>query len=161
MVARHMWKHLQPWVTNDVQTLNACLPTGVTEGPYVALHIRRGDKLMFEAELVPTVNYLNIAMKSLVAQQKTCAEFPQQRKTCEKRLHTLPPDIRGIYVASDDSGVVDEVRRLAPNYFPNVAPDDVIFLADGKANCTIGVHEIATRVYKQVRQYEYFYVDCV
>lgn len=150
MVSRHMWKYLQPWVTKDVQTLNACLPAGVREGPYVALHIRRGDKLKYEAKLVPTEKYLNLTKNSLVAQHKACADSPLELEMCQGRSHALPHDIRGIYVASDDNGVVDEVRNLLPEYFPNIAPDEVVFLSDGKANCTLGVHEIATRVYKQV-----------
>lgn len=151
MIARHMWNHLQPWVNTDVKTLNACLSAGVREGPYVALHIRRGDKLVSEAELVPVVNYLELAVKSLVEQYMVCRGSQSELETCQGRSHPLPCDIRGIYVASDDSGVVEEVRKLAPNYFPSIAPDEIVFVSDGKANCTLGVHEVATRVYKQVR----------
>lgn len=151
MIARHMWSHFQPWVNTDVETLKACLPVGVREGPYVALHIRRGDKLVSEAELVPVVNYLELAVKSLVEQYMACRDSQSELETCQGRSHPLPCDIRGIYVASDDSSVVEEVRKLVPNHFPNIAPDEIVFVSDGKANCTLGVHEVATRVYKQVR----------
>lgn len=39
-------------------------------------------------------------------------------------------EIEGIWLASDDSGVVDEVRTLCPKYFPNVRdPENIIWVS--------------------------------
>lgn len=40
-------------------------------------------------------------------------------------------DIRGIWVASDDSTVVEKVKQLAPNYFPNVESSMIEWISGG------------------------------
>ena len=39
--------------------------------------------------------------------------------------------IKGIWVASDDENVVNEVRSLAHAYFPNVRNEDIVYVAGG------------------------------
>ena len=39
--------------------------------------------------------------------------------------------IKGIWVASDDETVVNEVRSLAHAYFPNVRNEDIVYVAGG------------------------------
>lgn len=43
-------------------------------------------------------------------------------------------DIRGIWVASDDPNVLDEVRVAAPAYFPRVGNDTVVWASGGVGN---------------------------
>lgn len=40
-------------------------------------------------------------------------------------------DIKGIWVASDDATVVDEVRTQAHWYFPSVLSEDIVYIAGG------------------------------
>ena len=58
-------------------------------------------------------------------------------------------DIRGIWVASDDSGVVDRIREIAPDYFPNVDNNTIIW-ASGGVEGGPNVSEIATYISEEV-----------
>ncbi|CAN0059346.1 unnamed protein product, partial [Ectocarpus sp. 6 AP-2014] len=137
MVARHIWGHFQPWVEDDVRELNACLPTGVREGPYVGLHIRRGDKLAHEADLTPAEDYLTVAVSALLRRNEKCAGAQQlQFDECKTGSPLLPADIKGIFVASDDDLVVQEVRDLTPLFLPNVQAKNVVYMSDGKRRST-------------------------
>lgn len=40
-------------------------------------------------------------------------------------------DIKAIWVASDDPSIVDEIRTLAPTYFPHVLSEAIVYAADG------------------------------
>lgn len=40
-------------------------------------------------------------------------------------------DIRGIWVASDDSGVVDRIKDLIPNFLPNVEKNNIVWVSGG------------------------------
>ena len=66
----------------------------------------------------------------------------------ESKLDVM--DIRGIWVASDDSGVVDRIREIAPNYLPNV-DNNAIFWASGGVEGGPQVKDIATYVAREVR----------
>lgn len=44
---------------------------------------------------------------------------------------TSVSDIKGIWVASDDSDVVNEVRALAGAYFPGVRSEDIVYADNG------------------------------
>ena len=49
----------------------------------------------------------------------------------EKGLNgTSADDIEGIWVASDDAKMIDEVRTLAGNYFPSVRSEDIVYAAN-------------------------------
>ena len=59
--------------------------------------------------------------------------------------HTTPTGVDGIkaiWVASDDRHIVDEVRTLAPAYFPNVINESIVYVANGVkgGSNTTGVH---------------------
>lgn len=136
MVARHVWRHFQPWVQDDVRELNACMPSGVRKGPYIGLHIRRGDKLLaHEAELTPAENYLAVAVSALLRRNEEYTGA-QQLLLDQNKMVTplLPKDIKGLYVASDDALVVREIRELSPKFFPNVTAENVVYMSDGKVS---------------------------
>lgn len=59
-------------------------------------------------------------------------------------------DIRGIWVASDDSGVVDRIKAIAPSYLPNVG-NSTIFWASGGVEGGPEISQTATRTDKEVR----------
>lgn len=58
-------------------------------------------------------------------------------------------DIRGIWVASDDSGVVDRIKEIAPSYLPNV-DNSTIFSASGGVKAGPEISRTATRTDKEV-----------
>lgn len=49
----------------------------------------------------------------------------------EDSSRTSVNEIRGIWVASDDMTMVDEVRTLAHTYFPNVSGEAIVCVAGG------------------------------
>ena len=75
------------------------------------MHIRRGDKLLREAEKVETEDY----MEAVVDYIKS------------KEYDSLTVDkIMSIWVASDDITVVNEVQNITSMYFPSVERQDVV-----------------------------------
>lgn len=58
-------------------------------------------------------------------------------------------DIRGIWVASDDSEVVGRIKEIAPNYLPNV-DNNAIFWASGGVEGGPEISRTATRTDKEV-----------
>ena len=58
-------------------------------------------------------------------------------------------DIRGIWVASDDSGVVERIKEIAPSYLPNVE-SNAIFWASGGVEGGPEILRTATRTDKEV-----------
>ena len=42
-------------------------------------------------------------------------------------------DLKGIWVASDTPEIADEVRTLAPAYFPNVPREAIVYVGHGVA----------------------------
>ncbi|CAM9441349.1 unnamed protein product [Ectocarpus sp. 13 AM-2016] len=136
MVARHVWRHFQPWVKDDIRELNACMPLSVRKGPYIGLHIRRGDKLLaHEADLTPAEDYLTVAVSALLRRNEECTGAQQLLlDECKTVTPLLPKHIKGLYVASDDGLVVQEIRELSPMFLPNVAAENVVYMSDGKVN---------------------------
>lgn len=132
MTARHIWNHFQPWVENDIRTLTSCLPAEARDGPYVGLHIRRGDKLASEAALTPAEDYLNVTVTELLVHYQKWSDSPEL--FMEGGTALLPEDINGVHVASDDDRVVDEIRTLVNDYLPNVRSANVIYTASGKVS---------------------------
>lgn len=139
MVARHIWGNFQPWVEDDIRQLNACLPVGVREGPYIGLHIRRGDKLAHEADLTPAKDYLTVAVSALLRRSEECTGAEQLRLDDECQMGTplLPEHIKGIFVASDDGLVAEEIRELTPMFLPNVKAENVVYMSDGKVSSSL------------------------
>lgn len=60
-------------------------------------------------------------------------------------------DIRGIWVASDDSGVVDRIKEIAPRYLPNV-DNSTIFWASGGVEGGPEIRGTATRTDHEVKE---------
>lgn len=49
----------------------------------------------------------------------------------EESTPTKVDGIKAIWVASDDPGIVDEVRTIAPAYFPNVSSEAIAYVSNG------------------------------
>ncbi|CAM9522581.1 unnamed protein product, partial [Ectocarpus sp. 12 AP-2014] len=95
----YMLSHLQPWCKADIQSiLEEEDIAKMREGNYVAMHIRRTDKILIDgAQKTETkvyfenaVNYLNSTASSVGV-----------------------TDITGLWLSTDDESVVDEVSRKA------------------------------------------------
>ena len=50
---------------------------------------------------------------------------------------TSVDEIKSIWVASDDDDVVDQVKALATQYFPNVVPENVAWISGGGKDGTV------------------------
>ena len=67
----------------------------------------------------------------------TCCLFPQDylaeavRYLQQEPSGTSVDAIKGIWVASDASDMVNEVRALAGAYFPSVLSEDIVYVANG------------------------------
>eukprot|EP00903_Cladosiphon_okamuranus_P007629 g7398.t1 len=102
--------HVQPWFKDDVQAiLDEPDVAAVREGKYVGMHIRRGDKEL-EVQHTETKAYFETAAGYL-------AESP---------AGVSAADIRGIWLSTDEEKVLDEVKALAPTFFPNVNPKAIV-----------------------------------
>lgn len=108
---RFIDSNAQPWFAKEIQDI---ITTGkvaaMRSGRFVALHVRRGDKLLFEAGKIEIQNYLQAAALHLWESSGD---------------HSGVDSISGIWVSSDDSGVIPEVQQLASSYFPNVATENI------------------------------------
>ena len=60
------------------------------------------------------------------------------------------PDIKGIWVASDEATVVDTIKAIAPSYLPNV-DSTAVFSVSGGIEGGPKVSQTATRTDKEVR----------
>lgn len=59
-------------------------------------------------------------------------------------------DITGIWVASDEAGVVDRVKEIAPSYLPNVNNNAIVWVSGGvEGGPTLS--QTATRTDKEVK----------
>ncbi|CAM9774498.1 unnamed protein product [Choristocarpus tenellus] len=103
------------------------LPTGVRQGPFIGLHIRRGDKLIREAKLIETKVYLEEAFAYL--NKSVYSHAGNLPAECSGRRTPLPAEVLGIHVASDDLNVVEEVKELAPKFFESVV--DIVYISAG------------------------------
>ena len=52
VIARHLWSHMTPWLRNDVEFVIHA-EKAVEGSPFLGLHIRRGDKIVVEAQAIP------------------------------------------------------------------------------------------------------------
>eukprot|EP00904_Undaria_pinnatifida_P002353 jgi/Undpi1/12118/HiC_scaffold_5.g01794.m1 len=118
-VAKFLWSFITPWVRRDVRQVTSLRGTFGTS-PFIGLHIRRGDKL--------------IAGRHREYRHDVEAYLKEAVIFLEKGLNgTSADDIEGIWVASDDAKMIDEVRTLAGNYFPSVRSEDIVYAANGVA----------------------------
>ncbi|CAM9383799.1 unnamed protein product [Ectocarpus sp. 6 AP-2014] len=108
--------HIQPWFKADVQAiLDEPDIAAMRSGKYVGLHIRRTDKAN-EVQPVKTKAYLAKAVNYLASPTNDMAAT----------------NITGIWVSSDDEAVFDEVKQLASEFFPGIAPSAVLYVTGGK-----------------------------
>ncbi|CAN0316971.1 unnamed protein product [Ectocarpus sp. 6 AP-2014] len=108
----YMLSHLQPWCKADIQSiLEEEDIAKIRRGNYVAVHIRRADKILIDgAQKTETkvyfenaVNYLNSSASSVDV-----------------------TDITGLWLSTDDDSVIDEVKEMVSGYFPGTTPDSVL-----------------------------------
>lgn len=78
---------LQPWLLERVETTMTSL--GLVADEYAAIFIRRGDKCVSESVVIPTQAYVN-------------------------QVLSHSPDVKMIFVQTDDFRAVEEVRALLP-----------------------------------------------
>eukprot|EP00903_Cladosiphon_okamuranus_P007636 g7405.t1 len=111
----YMHSHLQPWFKADVQAiLDEPDIAALRQGKYVGMHIRRTDKLIYDgAQLTPTKKYFENAAEFLAGAPGGLSAM----------------DISGLWLSTDDEAVFDEVKNLAPTYFPNINPAAILFVS--------------------------------
>ncbi|CAM9358311.1 unnamed protein product [Scytosiphon promiscuus] len=110
-----IYSHTQPWFERDIEKiLGEESVSSLRADKFVAIHVRRGDKLQFEAKKVEVEVYLQAAARYLY-------ESSADRYGAES--------ISGVWVSSDDSIVLPEVKELASSYFPNVQTEKIITIS--------------------------------
>ncbi|CAN0124631.1 unnamed protein product [Scytosiphon promiscuus] len=129
-----IYSHEQPWFRQDVATilLEESVSSVSRADRFVAIHVRRGDKLRNEAAKVEISAYLRAAALFLW-------ESTGDRSGIES--------IFGVWLSSDDSTSLPEVQELASKYFPNVRNDKIVtisFRDDGPEHPNFPRDEIPT-----------------
>ena len=114
IMAKYLWSHLTPWIRKDIEFVKHYSDVFQTK-PYVGIHVRRGDKLIHEAKYQPIESYMEEAVKYYDSEFTTIGVN----------------DIEAIWVASDDNTVIDEVRSICVNYFPNVRNESISYASNG------------------------------
>ncbi|CAM9261508.1 unnamed protein product, partial [Hapterophycus canaliculatus] len=110
-----MYSHAQPWFQNDIQAiLREDNISSLRQEKFVAIHVRRGDKLRREASRVEVWVYLEAAALHI-----------WQTSGDRSGVNS----VSGVWVSSDDSSVLADVQELAPSYFPNVQKDKIITIS--------------------------------
>lgn len=117
VLADYVWSHMTPWLRKDAELVSGDNELFDGGSPYLGLHIRRGDKVSTgEAQSTPVDVYMQTASNYLVENSV---------------------DIEGIWVASDEVGILEEVRDLAEIYFPHISRDNIVYNS--------GTKEVITR----------------
>ncbi|CAN0068138.1 unnamed protein product [Ectocarpus sp. 12 AP-2014] len=123
-----LWNHVQPWVKKDMNKLLNPTPDEIRQGPFIALHVSDGQgnrttasgthrgATMGTTHVVGIEEYLHQARHYLQLQQQVDELLVGAAREGQEPI--APGDIRGVWVASDDPIVLEEVRRLTPHYFP-------------------------------------------
>jgi len=102
VIYTYIWSYMTPWLKRDINLIES----NIFNEPYIGLHIRRGDKVIYgEAKAVEVEEYLMEA---------------------KKYVNNID-EIKGIWVASDDMNVINEVRDLSSIYFPNILKENIIY----------------------------------
>lgn len=68
----------------------------------------------------------------------------------DEPTRTPANEIKGIWVASDNTTVVDEVRALAHMYFPSVTSKNIVYIAGGVPGM-VQIPEVTTVSMRQVK----------
>ncbi|CAM9886103.1 unnamed protein product [Scytosiphon promiscuus] len=110
-----IYSHLQPWFEADIRAIiEEDKLLSVRNGKYVAIHVRRGDKLIKEAKKVEVEEYLKAAASAI-------GGATQSQSGIEP--------ITGLWVSSDDATVLPEARKLAVSFLPNVRRKRVVSIS--------------------------------
>ncbi|CAM9858440.1 unnamed protein product, partial [Ectocarpus sp. 12 AP-2014] len=111
----YLYSNVQPWFREDTDfILRESEVASVRSGRYIAIHVRRGDKLLKEASRTEVPVYLQAAASFLGNSTEGAGGSNS---------------IIGLWVASDDSGVLPEVKALASSFFPNVQDERVVSIS--------------------------------
>ncbi|CAM9114923.1 unnamed protein product [Laminaria digitata] len=115
VMAKILWSSMTPWLRTDMHVVTHVREAFETS-PFIAMHVRRGDKIEEnKASFLGVEKFLAAAVSYLEHQPSGMSVAA----------------IKGIWVASDDAAVVGEVRTLADKYFPSVRSEDIVLAADG------------------------------
>lgn len=107
VLADYVWSHMTPWLKNDAKLVAGDNELFNGGSPYLGLHIRRGDKVSTgEAESTPVDVYM---------------------QTASAYLDENTIDVEGIWVASDEVGILEEVRDLSEIYFPHISRENIVY----------------------------------
>ncbi|CAM9141048.1 unnamed protein product, partial [Ascophyllum nodosum] len=137
-VLNYLHSHWQPWIMRDMQSiLDEPAITTVRDGPYISIHVRRGDKLVKEAKAHQVQEYLRMA--SAYIYNSTEATISVN-------------DVRGIWVSSDDEEIVSAIKQSFVDFFPNVEPESVVWIS-GRAFQTTAASEGALPTVSTVMEY--------
>ncbi|CAM9810846.1 unnamed protein product, partial [Ascophyllum nodosum] len=117
----YLSSHRQTWLKRDIKRVLEKQEIGqVRDEAYVGMHVRRGDKLLHEAE-----------------RHETEVSFEKRRyyKAVQWVRHGLTKtrvpidDIKGIWVSSIHLAVVLEVKLLAGDFFPNIDNAKIVWIS--------------------------------
>lgn len=124
VMASYLWGYLTPWIKDAVEAIVDKPSAWKTKDfPFIALHVRRGDKLTSdEADKAEAEEYLEAASAYL--------------RGGNHADDAAIEAIKGVWVASDDPSVVMELRGLVHRYFPNVDEENVVYISDGEKQGT-------------------------
>lgn len=115
VMAKYLWSNITPWMIKDMNYIKE-INSVFEKEPFVAFHIRRGDKVISNSALFhPVEAYLEKAV-----------EYYEQDS-----VSIGVNDLKAIWVASDDSKVIEEVQRTCHKYFPNISKDSIIYASNG------------------------------
>ena len=110
VLLKNIWNHMTPWMRKDLD--KDYDNTLFMESKYLGLHIRRGDKVKSgEAKAVEVEDYFKAALEYLGDKSN---------------------EIKGIWVASDDVNILEEVRDISEFYFPLIYREDIVYNSGDK-----------------------------
>ncbi|CAM9336655.1 unnamed protein product, partial [Ectocarpus sp. 8 AP-2014] len=114
----YVYSNMQPWFKEDTDAMLLQSDVySVRSVRYVAIHVRRGDKLTLkEASRTEVEVYLQAAA-SILRNSTGSVDGPNS--------------IGGVWVSSDDPSVLPEVKALASTHFPNVQDERVVSISFG------------------------------
>ncbi|CBJ31598.1 hypothetical protein Esi_0267_0024 [Ectocarpus siliculosus] len=119
----YVYSNMQPWFKEDTDAMLLQSDVhSVRSVRYVAIHVRRGDKVTLQEASRTEVEVYLQAAASILQNSTGSVDGPNS--------------IGGLWVSSDDPSVLPEVKALASTYFANVQDDRVVsitFRAEGLA----------------------------
>lgn len=123
-----LWNSAQPWLKGDVRDVLMSSPDEVRRGPFIVLHIEKAGAA-YRGPPINVETYVSRARDHLLTDQgailsESVGSDTEKTWNEPERIWTDSDEdlnsIRGVWVISDDPEVFEQVRRLAPLYFPGV-----------------------------------------